>query len=189
MTIHSKFWSERKLERVAIHSRFGSVWPQRDSNRQRSYNCEFKHLRPISGVFKDRGAAKGYARLCAKIAIRRMVETGLIKDDATRDRVRASFTAAFTKETIGRCDANNSGAYFAKWGWTDCIIAHEVAHWADHWAHLLSKPQPFIKAYWEGHGPRWRGWFTYILAAASDRYTLDGIKQAWATERLQITMP
>lgn len=118
-----------------------------------------------------------------------MVETGLIKDDATRAKVRGSFVAAFTKETIGHCNANATGAYFAKWGWTDAIIAHEVAHWADQWAHKLSVAGWHMSASYEPHGPKWRGWFTYLLCKASDRFTVEGVKRAWATDRLPITMP
>ncbi|AIK68471.1 hypothetical protein Lo5R7ANS_01 [Mesorhizobium phage vB_MloP_Lo5R7ANS] len=188
MTIHATFWHERQRVAWRTAGIGGGLATCRDSNRQRSYDCENKHLRPLSGKFDNRQAAKGFARLCANIAIRRMVETGLIKSDTMRDAVRSSFTAAFTKEAIGHCNANATGAYFASWGWTDAIIAHEVAHWADQWAHKLGCP-PTVRASYEPHGAKWRGWFTYILCKASDRFTVEGVKRAWATDRLAVQMP
>jgi hypothetical protein len=185
MTIHAEFWKDRRAT-----VRHASIqWTVRDSNRQRSYNCEYKHLRPIAGKFDDRQAAKGFARLCAKIAIRRMIETAVIADydKVTQDAVRASFKAALTKENLAVCDGCSAGVYFAAWGWTDCVIAHEVAHWADQWAHKLGGRETLSN--YEPHGPKWRGWFTYILTAASDRFTVEGVKAAWSKDRLAIVMP
>lgn len=185
MTIHTTFWKDRHgaVRNASIK------WTVRDSSRQRSYNCEYKHLRPLAGRFNDRQAAKGFARLCAKIAIKRMIETGVIADYdmVTQEAVRASFKAALTKEDRANCDGCSAGVYFAKWGWTDCVIAHEVAHWADQWAHKLGGRKTLDN--YEPHGAKWRGWFTYILCKASDRYTLDGVKRAWASDRLPISMP
>jgi len=176
MTIHADFWRERKRDRQASFARLGK---SRDSNRQRCYNWENKCLRPFQKAM-TRQEAKGYARLCVKAAIRTMRETGLIKSDAVADMVRASFTAAFTTETIGHCNANAQGAYFAKWGWTDVIIAHEVAHWADQWAHKLRGGVfPAVVTY-EPHGPRWRGWFLHLLkdVGMRDRSKLAGLLDA-----------
>lgn len=162
MTIHADFWRDRNRVRVNLGGRLST---RRDSLRQRCYNWENKHLRPVSKTF-DRQAAKGYARLCVKIAIRHMRELGLITSDEVADMVRGSFQMAFTKERIGHCNANNTGAYFAAWGWTDVIIAHEIAHWADQWAHKLTTANPFALVPYEPHGPKWRGWFAYLLANA-----------------------
>jgi hypothetical protein len=163
MTIHSEFWNERK----AVRTRQVALRSLRDSNRQRCYDWENKFLRPHMTVF-DRNTAKGYARLCVKIAIRQMRVMFPQMTEADADTVRASFKAAFTKETIGHCNANAAGAYFAKWGWTDVIIAHEVAHWADQWAHKL-RGNPGFSVPFEGHGPRWRGWFVFLLSRAGMR--------------------
>lgn len=163
MTIHSEFWKTR--QKPGVVSLGSPLQSTRDSNRQRCYNWEFKELRPIQKKF-DYDAARGYARLCCKIAIRRMRETGLIASDLVADEVRDSFKAAFTKENIRRCDGSAAGVYFAEWGWTDVIIAHEVAHWADQWAHRLSGNTPFGRVSYEPHGPKWRGWFIHILSHA-----------------------
>ncbi|PBB68130.1 hypothetical protein CK228_13555 [Mesorhizobium sp. WSM4312] len=184
-TIHTTFWQER---RQAVRN--ASIkWTVRDSNRQRSYNSEAKHLHPKAGRFADRQAAKGFARLCAKIAIRHMVATGVIADydKVTQEAVRASFKAALTKEDRAVCDGCSGGVYFARWGWADTTIAHEVAHWADQWAHKLGG-RATLSSY-EPHGAKWRGWYTFILAAASDRFTVEGIKRGWAADRLPILMP
>jgi hypothetical protein len=168
MSIHAKFWQSRQGTRT---NRVG-LRTLRDSNRQRCYDWENKHLRPHMTTFK-RDAAKGYARLCVKIAIRQMRVMFPQMTEADAEAVRASFKAAFTKERIGRCDASEIGAYFAGWGWTDAIIAHEVAHWADRWAHRLSG-NPGFQVDFEGHGPKWRGWFAFLLSQAGmRRYSLE----------------
>ncbi|AMD58902.1 hypothetical protein AWN88_11275 [Agrobacterium tumefaciens] len=181
MTIHAKFWKERYQPGiVSLGSMLRSV---RDSNRQRCYKWEWKDLRPIQ---KKLGydEARGYARLCAKIAIRRMRETGLMKSDEVADEVRASFKAAFTKERLKRCDGSAHGVYFAEWGWTDVIIAHEVAHWADQWAHRLSGNLAFGRVDYEAHGPLWRGWFVHILAHAGLRSMVGLLDPINATRRM-----
>lgn len=163
MTIHSEFWKERRsvrTNRVGLRS-------QRDSNRQRCYDWENKFLRPLQSEL-SRQVAKGYARLCVKIAIRQFRVMYPQMTDLDAETIRASFKAAFTKETIGHCNANAAGAYFAKWGWTDVIIAHEVAHWADQWAHKLAG-NPGFSVPFEGHGPKWRGWFCFLLSNAGMR--------------------
>ncbi|KAA3452741.1 hypothetical protein C7I87_00750 [Mesorhizobium sp. SARCC-RB16n] len=184
-TIHTAFWNDR---RAAV--RHASIqWTVRDGNRQRCYNSEAARLHPRAGKFDDRQAAKGFARLCAKIAIRHMIATGVIADydKVTQEVVRASFKVAMTKESRAVCDGCSAGVYFAKWGWTDTIITHEVAHWADQWAHKLGG-KATLSAY-EPHGPKWRGWYTYLLAAASDRFTVEGITAGWKADRLPVLMP
>lgn len=161
MTIHSDFWKERHrvyTNRVYLRS-------VRDSNRQRCYNWEFEHLRPLQSKFEDRQAAKGFARLCMKVALRQLLA---LYPEANEALIRASFKAALTKENQRKCNANAAGAYFAAWGWTDVIIAHEVAHWADQWAHKL-RGNPGFSVDYEGHGPRWRGWFAFILGKVGMR--------------------
>lgn len=193
MTIHSTFWEERNREFRRFAGFGANLRSARDSNRQRCYNWEFKHLRPTQGVFADRAAAKGYARLCVKIAIRHMKSLGLIKSDIVEEAIRASFKAAFTTESLAKCNANASGAYFAKWGWTDVIIAHEVAHWADQWAHKL-RGNPGFGVEYEPHGPRWRGWFVHILAhavrgqAGADA-AIEWLIGTLKAERLKIILP
>lgn len=181
MTIHSKFWKDRDVvgRRVTLG---GSLRLVRDTNRQRCYNWEFKELRPIQKKLSY-DEARGYARLCVKIAIRQMRAIGLIKSDAVADEVRASFKAAFTKENQRKCNANAVGAYFAAWGWTDVIVAHEVAHWADQWAHKLSA-KPFQRVSYEGHGPKWRGWFVFILSNAGLRAMPGLIDPVKTTQRM-----
>lgn len=160
----------------------GSLYSVRDSNRQRCYKWEFKELRPIQKTLSY-DEARGYARLCVKIAIRQMRAGGLIQSDDAAAVVRASFKAAFTKESLQKCNANASGAYFARWGWTDVIVAHEVAHWADQWAHKLSA-KPFQRVSYEGHGPKWRGWFVFILSHAGLRAMPGLIDPVQAAQRM-----
>ncbi len=188
MTIHSEFWAARRRTytgRVILRS-------ARDSHRQRCYDWENASLRPIQTAFADRQAAKGYARLCMKVALRLLLS--LHPDKANEALMRASFKAAFTKERLSKCNANASGAYFAAWGWTDAIIAHEVAHWADQWDHKLSGGSGFSVAY-EGHGPKWRGWFVYILSNAGMRSTGQGeavsklMLETLSAARLAVTLP
>lgn len=191
MTIHSDFWNDRHRVRTGFG---GNLNHKRDSKRQRCYDWENKHLRPQQSAFETRQAAKGYARLCAKVAIRHMQEIGLIQTEAVAEGVRKSFMAAFTKERLRHCNANATGAYFAAWGWTDVIIAHEVAHWADQWAHKLSV-HPFKRADYIPHGPNWLGWFGYILANAGmrrvgDRQTvLAHFLNTLEGERLKASLP
>lgn len=113
MTIHADFWRERRAVKT------GGAWlkSKRDSNRQRCYDWENKHLRPVSRKFDDRQAAKGFARLLVKVAIRHMRAVFPAMTDHDAETVRASFKVAFTKETIGHCNANATGASFAPVAW------------------------------------------------------------------------
>jgi hypothetical protein len=191
MTIHSEFWLSRRTALAPLSHLGGYLGTLRDSNRQRCYNWENKHLRPGSKSM-DQQEAKGYARLCVKAAIRHMRGSGLIKSDEDAEKVRSSFRAAFTKETLSHCNANAAGAYFAKWGWTDVIIAHEVAHWADQWAHRLSA-NPGVRVPYEPHGPKWRGWFVFILASAGMRNRPEvgttELAASLSVERLAVHIP
>jgi len=148
MTIHNDFWRSRpwflRSKRV------------RDANRRRCYQWEHETLRPYQRKYDTRQAAKGFARLCSKVAVKRLVDR---HEGANPELIRETFKAAFTMENLRRCDAAEGGCYFASWGWSDVIIAHEVAHWADRWDHHLSRQATF-----EGHGPKWRGWFAFILS-------------------------
>lgn len=195
MGIHASFWKERNSQYRVLAGVGAHITHARDANRKRCYAWENKHLRPLQTRL-EKQAAKGYARLCVKIAIRKMREMGIITTDHAAENVRASFKSAFTQENIRRCDASEVGSYFAKWGWTDVIIAHEIAHWADRWAHKLAAPLDQRYVAHEGHGPRWRGWFVYILAHAglkTSRNTPEGLITAFsstlAQERLAVRLP
>lgn len=171
MTIHAEFWRSRQgVANPLVRLALGGVHPgwarARDSNRQRCYDWENETLRPHQSAYESRQAAKGFARLCSKIAIKKLEERGLVNEEQ-RSILVNSFKAAFTNERLGKCNANLVGAYFANWGWTDVIIAHEVAHWADQWARVLD-PKRRTTAH-EGHGPHWRGWFIHILSDAKPK--------------------
>jgi hypothetical protein len=138
----------------------------RDTVRQKSYNWEFRNLRgkAFDGTFTDKDAAKGFARLCMKVGLRRL-EARLILGNASEAgtakafiaRKRAEYRAHFTKENRRTCHAGTNGAYFACWGWTKVIIAHEIAHFVDICeAEYLHNKRP-------GHGADWLGWFSFLL--------------------------
>lgn len=137
----------------------------RDTNRTKSYKWQWEtiDLLPTNGRFAEKDAAKGFARLCMKIGLRRLetrlVEGGMsaelaaLKIKARRDDYRAHFTT----EGGSKCLGGRNGVYFAKWGWTKDIIAHEVAHFIDiAEAEITNKKRA-------GHGPDWLGWFTFLL--------------------------
>ena len=155
----------------------------RDMGRQACYDWENKHLRPEAKKL-DRKGAKGLARVAAKKAIALMREQGLIRDDADAEYVRASFKVAFTDEHHGQCWGSAGAVYFANWGWTVPIILHEMAHWADQWAHLLAARNAgqTVTDFW-GHGPRWRGWFLWMLA------NVEWAGHSYDLEQLKATMP
>lgn len=176
MTIEQGYKKEfdRRYIVAACHtnSRLKSV---RDAGRQACYDWENKHLRPGT-VALPRGDAKGLARLAGKKAIALMEQRGLVRDDADRQAMLASLRVALTKENAGHCWGGTGGVYFARWGWTKPILLHEVAHWADQWAQMLAaRNAGRVVAEHHGHGPKWRGWFLWLLANvewAGHRYDL-----------------
>lgn len=185
--IHSEFFLSR--EDILTAKKISAYFRRkRDSNRQRCYQWEFDHLRPTAGTYKNRQAAKGYARLCAKVAIKELLRLNIIQNSDTLEYVRKSFKAAITKEEHPLCLGCRCGVYIAKWGWSDVVIAHEVAHWADQWAHGLSAPAGTFTSY-EAHGPKWRGWFAFILSNTSKNFELDTITLSLKMRRLEVSLP
>lgn len=161
--------------------------PLPDSEGHKSNDCERRCFLTQSYIFTSRQAAKDFARLCTNIAIRHMVEIGLIRDEATRATIRGTFQPAIhTGHEPASCQTNTAGTEFAGWGSTQAIIAHEVAHWADQWAHRLRG----VDGHREAHGTRWRGWYTYILSqAAPDTYSEAEMARCWSLDGLTIELP
>lgn len=154
---------------------------QRDTNRKRCYRWEWETTpklgkRDYSG---SRKAAKGLARLAAKVAVRKLQTRHGLSDERTK-AILETFRAHFTNEPIQRCWGGAGGVFFAGWGWTDWVILHEVAHWIDHHeAFYLGKSRA-------GHGPDWLGWFRYLLIEVGG-YSANKLNESLREHRLQAT--
>jgi hypothetical protein len=104
----------------------------------------------------SREIGKGLARLMAKVALRKLVaKHGL--EQVLVDRIRADFKSRFTREDLAWCFGGLRGVYFSKWGWRPWIIAHEVAHWVDHWEREIVRQER------TGHSAEWLGWYAFLL--------------------------
>lgn len=180
--------------------RGGRYGHARDSKRQRCYDWENSHLRGKSATgaqanwrvstdgdgepFKDRNAAKGFARLCVKVGLKRL-ETHLAerlgegRAKAITKAARETFRAHFTKDKRNACCGGINGVYFAEWGWTKTIIAHEVAHFIDH------QESAALKHVRAGHGEHWLGWFVFLLEDVC-KFNRDYLLTTLSTARLSI---
>jgi hypothetical protein len=163
----------RKASVIRASLRGSYRWNKRDSVRQRSLdweNCNLRGMGP-DGSFAYRDGAKGFARLCVKIALRRLKARHNMTEEAVTE-VRSSFMARFVVTDERKSWGGLSGIYMASWAWTKVIIAHEVAHWIDGHDMNLSD------AYRAGHGAEWMGWFHVLLTEAV------GFTDAYLTETL-----
>lgn len=104
----------------------------------------------------SRDIAKGLARLMAKVALRKLAAKHNL-DQSRVDTIRADFKARFTRENLNWCFGGLRGVYFSQWGWRPWIIAHEVAHWIDHWEREITQERR------TGHSAEWLGWYAFLL--------------------------
>jgi hypothetical protein len=169
------------IAKVALKEIHGSRYDKpTDGRRQKVYRWE-DHCPLNPGKPVERNVAKGLARLCAKVALRRLA--GALKlPPAKVEAIRSDFKARFTKEANRYSFGGLGGVYFAKGGWTPWIIAHEVAHWIDTWElEILKTPRT-------AHGPHWLGWYVFLLI---DVMKVDeaALRADLAANKLQFTMP
>lgn len=147
---------------------------------------QITHASKNSANDLPRGVAKGVARLCAKVALRRLTaKYGLSPE--SQEKIRSSFKARFcdSQPLPGALAAGcRAGVIFARGGWSPGIIAHEVAHWADDWEMVITNE--FRKR--TAHGPKWLGWYVFLLIdviKVDETALRDSLRQV----RLRFTMP
>jgi hypothetical protein len=104
----------------------------------------------------SREVGKGLARLMAKVALRRLATKHNLPEGRVT-AIRADFKARFTREGLAWCVGGLHGVYFSQWGWRPWIIAHEVAHWVDHWEREIVQERR------TGHSAEWLGWYAFLL--------------------------
>ena len=128
---------------------------------QRVYSWErqtFEHIetRCFEG---NREAAKGFARLCLKIALRKL-KTLHDMPDETIETFRKGCSIRFADVYEKFCCGGTNGVFFCKWGWQGWTIAHEIAHFID------AKEAEYTNDRRAGHGTDWLGWYRFLLVEA-----------------------
>ena len=161
----------------------------RDSQRSKSYRWEDwarNSDETRQHHFESKRQAKSYARLAAKVGLAHMAKLrGMSEQEAAA--IWKGFRVYMTTEQERSCCGSLAGVYFAKWGWTDWIICHEVAHWLDHHdAHYQKESRA-------GHGPKWRGWYLWLLQEIGGEhkqgYDLETLKAGLALHGMRAIMP
>ncbi len=105
----------------------------------------------------NREAAKGFARLCFKVALKRLAAKHNLTAE-TVDKIRSRWSLRMAREHHRFSCAGTNGAFLCGWGWVDWVIAHEVAHFID------AKEAEFLHDRRAGHGMHWLGWYAFLLA-------------------------
>lgn len=161
-----------------------SRWAPTDGRATKCYRWEWSNadlLRRRETLSRD--VAKGMARLMCKVVLKRIAERHG-RDVASLEMYRAEFVARFTREDARYCHAGENGAYFAKWGWSPGVIAHEVAHWADTVEMRVLNQRGERTA----HGPHWLGWFVFLLIDVA-KVDETALRASLATAKLRFAMP
>lgn len=142
----------------------------RDAKTQRVYQWERQTFQAIeTRRFEgNREAAKGFARLCLKIALRKLKALHNVHDDKL-EAFRKDCSIRFASVTERFCCGGTNGVFFADWGWVGWTIAHEIAHFID------AKEAEYTRDRRAGHGTDWIGWYRFLLVEACgyDRKMVD----------------
>jgi hypothetical protein len=133
----------------------------RDAKTQRIYAWEraafqYRCTRDFKG---NREAAKGFARLCLKIALKRLKAIHGVSDELLAV-YRKECSIRFASVTERFCCGGTNGVFFANWGWVGWTIAHEIAHFID------AKEAEYTSDRRAGHGTDWLGWYRFLLVEA-----------------------
>jgi hypothetical protein len=152
------------------------AFDKRASKRERDLYSVPSYAMP-AGTFTDRQAAKGFARLCMKIGVRKLAEKHNLSAEKA-DAIRADFKVRMTKDNFRFCLGGLGGVYFAAWGWDKATICHEVAHFVDHWEREI------VREYRTGHSPEWLGWHVFLLVEAG-RFDKAKVIESLSVHRLR----
>jgi hypothetical protein len=134
----------------------------RDANRAKCYKWE----REWFSIFdchkiSNRDTCRGFGKLCLKVGLQ-MLAARHRKDGAWIANMRATYKQNFMRDKVrGPCRGGlYHGITMKRWGWTRCVIAHEVAHFLQYAECDARKVSQHSIA---GHGPEWVGIYVFLL--------------------------
>lgn len=134
----------------------------RDTFRSKCYKWEREWF-SIFDCHKidNRDTCRGFAKLCLKVGLKMLAARHGWSDQKVM-RYRKAFKANFMSDKHrGPCRGGlYHGITMKRWGWTRCIIAHEVAHYLQYCETDGNGKSCHSIA---GHGPEWVGIYVYLL--------------------------